>query len=268
MRESRFLLVTVALVTLGLPAVGRASQQSQPGFEVVSIKRAFFPNDSFFAGYVAGGGVCTAARAEIAGNRVAFHAATLCGLIRLAYDVKDYQIAGMPGWMTRREQATFYDIDTRVETGTSPKLVDVRQMLRAMLAERFQLKVHREMREMPVYALIVDRNGPKLSEAELPCEFPRAMMWGQGRIANCAPTTSMAELAVDLSRQTDRAVVDQTGLTGKYAYSLEWAREGDQNPSAPSFFTAVREQLGLRLEPTRLPLDALVVDRAEPPSPN
>jgi uncharacterized protein (TIGR03435 family) len=242
-------------------------------FEVASIKLATFPNDSYFAGYADAAGNCSASIAEIRGNRVAFRRATLCGLIRFAYDVHAYQVVQMPAWMTKTEQSIFYDIETVVAGGT-PSRDQVRPMLQALLADRFQLQTHREPREVPVYALVVDRNGPRLREgtpSRCQAKQGTTIIGGFGLFVSCGPTTSMAQLAQTLSRETDRAVVDRTGLGGGFAFTLEWMP--DNAPARPDFplpsiFTAVREQLGLRLEPQRAPVEAIVVDRAERPSPN
>jgi uncharacterized protein (TIGR03435 family) len=241
-------------------------------FDVASIRPAHFPSDEYFAGF-ASAGICNIARAQISGERVAFCRVTLCGLTRLAYDLKEYQIVGMPDWMAKSEQSIFYDIDTRAGSGITPTGDQAREMLRALLVDRFQLKVHRESRELPVYALIVGKNGPKFNEdREGPCpgNSKAGFRSGPGLFASCGPTTSMEQLAVALSRVTDRAVVDRTGLTGKYAFRLQWARDGAPvyGDSAPAIFTAVQEQLGLRLEPQRLPVEVLAIERAERPSPN
>jgi len=175
--------------------------------------------------------------------------------------------------MTRSEPSVFYDVETRAVSGVVPTRDQAREMLRALLTDRFRLEVHAESRELPVYALVVGGHGPRLDGGgESPCgDSPNATMRaGPGLFASCGPTTSMAQLAVTLGREVDRAVVDRTGLTGTYAFRLQWHPEGapPRAEAPPLIFTAIQEQLGLKLEPQRLPVEVLAIDRAERPSPN
>jgi uncharacterized protein (TIGR03435 family) len=155
-------------------------------------------------------------------------------------------------------------------------------MMQTMLAERFQLKTHRETKELPVYSLMVAKGGPKLEEAK---SGSLRMNWGLGQIAYQSAPLSM--LTNTLTQLTGRLVLDQTGLTGTYDFTLKWtpdegqmqmfrrASDGPVNSEAaasdaigPSLFTALKEQLGLRLEATKAPVEMLVVDHAERPSEN
>src|SRR5688572_15364968 len=194
--------------------------------------------------------MCQPARMIVTGNRVVFQRATLRGLISLAWDVKGPPVAGMPDWMTRRDPSNFYDIDARTAPGTNPTPVQVRVMLQNLLTERSQLKVHHEPRSTPVYALVIGRSGHKLSEGvAIPCAMPGGdFMAGPGLLASCKPSSSIEQIAQMLSRHVDRVVIDKTGLNGKFAFRLQWSRDGAvQSDSPSSIFTAVQEQLGLRL---------------------
>jgi len=144
-------------------------------------------------------------------------------------------------------------------------------MLRSLLAERFQLKVHTESRNLPAYALVVSNSGSKL----LPSTGtggPSKTMLGQLVV----PKMGMAQLVQILEFDVDRPVIDRTGLTGDFAIHLEWTRErartaaGDVpvDQSRPSIFSALQEQLGLKLESIKAPVDVLVIDRVELPSAN
>jgi uncharacterized protein (TIGR03435 family) len=244
-----------------------AFAQAAPTFEVAAIRPSSFPAPDYFAGYVAGGGLCGLPRMEQSGSRVAFRKVTLCGLIRFSYDVKDYQVVEMPAWMKREDPSTFFDIDA-VSGGRAPApLEDVRAMVASLLSDRFQLALHRENRELPVYALVVNGNGPKLTGGVH--ERCRSRMEGRasGGPATCFAMT-MTQLSGLLSRETDRAVVDRTGLTERYGFSLEWSRARAPVDGQVSIFTAVQEQLGLKLVPQRLPAEAIIVDRAQRPSQN
>jgi uncharacterized protein (TIGR03435 family) len=272
--------VLVASVLLGLsPALAqsppRETAPTAARFDLASIKLASFPNDMYFAGF-ASAGTCNPARPQPSGDRVRFANTTLCGLIRFAFDVREYQIVGKPDWMTKVAQSNYYEIEALVASGSAPTQDQLRQMVRTLLEERFRLAAHPEPRELPVYALVVARNGPRFgvgSEDQCRNKPKGAMVMASGSrglFGSCSETTPMQELVRILNLQTDRAVVDRTGLTGRYAFILQWTPEGvTPLPDAPpSLFTAVQEQLGLRLEPQRLAVEALVIDRAEPPSPN
>jgi uncharacterized protein (TIGR03435 family) len=248
-----------------------ASGQSQvsTAFEVASIKQSVFPNDYYFEGYISGGGVCQGGIA-IAGNRVTVSKATVCGLIRIAYDMQPYQISGIPDWIKRGDRSIYYDIEARA--GDEGNLRDrAREMLRTLLADRFQLRLHRETRELPVYALVVGKNRPKLTLGpQSVCgKDPNAALIGgnTGQMAICKPQ-DLTFFAQMLTRQVDRPVVDRTGLGGQYAFELDWTPEGRpiQLDSPPSLFTAIQEQLGLKLDPQKASVEVLVIDKAERPS--
>ena len=261
----------LVLVALAVTSVGAPRAQAPPAFEVVSIKPAQFPNDTYFAGYAAGAGTCGFFRFTPVGPRVSFGKITVCSLIRMAYDVKDYQVLSIPPRMADKEQSAWYEVEARAAAGTTLTVEETRLMLQTLLADRFKLNFHREPRQAPVYALVVTKDGHKLSTKDIACPDARAtFMAGPGTLRSCKPAMSMAQLAFSLSRDLDRPVVDRTGLTGNYALSLEWASRdplaGDD--TRPSLFTAVQEQLGLRLEPATDAVDALIIDSVEPPTPN
>jgi len=144
-------------------------------------------------------------------------------------------------------------------------------MMRNLLAERFQLKVHREAKEVPIYALVVAKGGPKLKESPSDASatgFVRATDKG---LHMEAKRGTMEKLAAQLSTTAGRPVLDKTGLTGNYEYALDWFpanRIAPPNSDVPSMFTALQEQLGLRLESATGLQEALVIDHAERPSQN
>lgn len=246
---------------------------------------------------------------------------TLQSLIQEAYGVGDQQISGAPDWVKSER----YDIEAKVDKPAADELsklsedqrnVATQRMLQAVLADRFKLALQREAKELPVYALAVAKNGPKLQEAKSgdthsegvkfldgrPLEpgmmsmqygtngldgrslEPGMMMMqlGGGQIAGHAVLVGI--LAKQLSQQLGRTVLDKTGLTGRYDFTLRWTPDksedatsqgaeesqagSDGTPSAessPSLFTAIQEQLGLKLEPQQAPIDVLVIDHVEKP---
>jgi uncharacterized protein (TIGR03435 family) len=202
---------------------------------------------------------------------------TLKFLVVHAYGVLAYQVSGGPGWMNTDRW------DIRAKAGNSKVRVQSEQfltMLRALLADRFQLKVHSETKEMYVFALVVAKNGPKLTPHTGPGQDTR-VGWGSLSLQK----GGTAALAYWLSRQLGRTVVDKTELEGEYNFTLEWQPEPGggvetlglppdprTSPPAdmnrPSIFTAVQEQLGLRLDARKGPVEIIVIDHAEKPSEN
>jgi uncharacterized protein (TIGR03435 family) len=196
-----------------------------------------------------------------------------------AYGMRPYQISG-PGWMETER----YDIDARYPAETRPEEFSL--MLQKLLADRFHLVLHRETREMSRYSLVVAKGGPKLSPPQKLPEYKddeerkaarekqaKAILEAMRRRPRTGPyrglgpaNTTMAKLAENLSGYLDRPVTDYTGLEGSYSFSLEWSPEESAaavENSLPSIFAAVQEQLGLKLEPEKGPVEFLVIERAE-----
>lgn len=193
--------------------------------------------------------------------------ASVFSLITHAYDLKSYEVSGVP-IPTTLDAKGFYDISARAPGDQPPTIAQVRKMFQALLADRFQLKFHREMRQMDVYALVPAKGGSKLRESSE--AGYRMMMDGTGRTFAGA---SMQMLARQLSNEPgiDRPVLDKTGLAGTYDFQLNFAfnpREGITGPVGESIFTALEEQLGLKLERQEAPIEVLVVDSVQKPSEN
>jgi bla regulator protein BlaR1 len=219
-------------------------------------------------------------------------------LIGQAYDVRQFQISGGPGWINSDR----YDIVAKGASSAGSdnqpddphKMTDeqrktmseqLRERLRALLADRFQLTVHRETKEQSVYALVVAKGGSKLQQSQVrDSDGPKGMMrMGRGQLSGQAVQLEM--LAGSLSSQLGRPVIDRTGLKGNFDFKLEWTPDPGQSggpfggppgadappppdPNGPSIFTALQEQLGLRLESTKGPVEILIIDRIEKPSEN
>ncbi len=182
--------------------------------------------------------------------------------IGFAYDLNAAQIEGGPDWL-RREP---FDIVAKGAPGTSDE--QVRTMLQGLLAERFGLQVRHEKKEMPVFVLTVAKGGPKLHKSEHPdgrFRMGRGHVQGEG--------VSLEDFAAALAGRVGRQILDETHLAGAFDIELNWTPEaaaGSMNPdeAAPdpngaSLFAAIREQLGLRLEGRKAPVDILVVDHVE-----
>jgi bla regulator protein BlaR1 len=217
-------------------------------------------------------------------------------LVQDAYGVQDFQIAGAPSWFNSER----YDIEAKMDGSVAEELrklgddqrrLERDRMLQALLADRFQLKLHRDTKELPEYALVVAKNGSKLHEAKPGDTYANGFKGpdgggGAGMMfmgGDGGPVTGqaipIANLVHLLARQLGRTVVDKTGLTGNYDFTLKWAPDESQGPpgmdngpppdsSGPSLFTAIQEQLGLRLEAQKGPVEILVIDHVERPSDN
>jgi uncharacterized protein (TIGR03435 family) len=206
------------------------------------------------------------------GNRLTFSNYSLEMLILWAFNVRSDRLLGMPkGLDTVR-----YDISAVAPQETLPPGL-LNRMMQSLLADRFKLVSHSETRELPYYALVVDKNGPKIQPEKLtgPVGQNPFRMAASGHLTGTKVTTEM--LAKVLTDQIGRFVADQTGLSGVFDCTLEWAPEagtqfdGQDGPMSSaselqnraSIFTAIREQLGLRLDARRGPVEVVVIDRVE-----
>ena len=201
---------------------------------------------------------------------------TLQALLALAYDLNPRTISGGPGWIDSQH----FDIEAVTPGDVAPTRMEQMQMLRALLVERFALKFHREQKEFAIYELTVAKGGPKLKAAAKPDDPPQ--IYGvvyPDRIEVPASSVTMDDFVAMLQRATlDKPTVNQTGLAGKYDFDLKFAQDesqyGGEVPKAPDdaqsppLFTAMQEQLGLKLVATRGMVSATVVDEAERPRAN
>ena len=197
-------------------------------------------------------------------------------ILRQAFGLGDDRILGAPGWA----QSDRFDIQTKVEAADLPlwkKLTPDQRfaMLLPVLEERFNLKYHHETRELPVYELVVAKGGSKLKESAPDATGASGdpmrhsmLLNGLGHLESHG--TSIDPLVHELSRALGRTVFDKTGLTGNYDYTLEWTPEDGPPTDAvgPSLFAALQEQLGLKLEPQKGPVDVVVIDHIDKPSAN
>jgi uncharacterized protein (TIGR03435 family) len=190
-------------------------------------------------------------------GRLTYQNVSLNDLIAEAYRLLERQITG-PDWLKSQR----FDIVATYPAGAGEK--DVPEMLKALLADRFGLKVHEESKEMSLYAILPAKTGPKMKKADEGGNFST----NSGKtLVHITATASMAGLANSLSGLVDRPVVDQSGLEGPWVIDLQFVRDASSastdDVSAPSVFTAMQEQLGLRLNPTKGPMKFLVIDHAE-----
>jgi uncharacterized protein (TIGR03435 family) len=242
------------------------AQTTSPAFEIASI-RPSKTNESWFWDVTPGG-------------RVVCRNCVLKRLIVLAYRVQEYQVVGGPAWISKDQ----FDIEAKPDTMSNPTDEQSRQMLRNLLEERFRLRVRMETRNGPVYALIVFKNGPPRSvDQSPPAEtgpFPEPNgPTPRGAMRMTAGSASGKAIPIPLLAQTlGRPVIDKTGLAGRYDIDARWTPESmplDLPPDAPvpeadgpSLFTALQEQVGLKLESTTGPVQQLIIAGVERPSEN
>lgn len=186
-------------------------------------------------------------------------------LIRAAFGIQNAQISGGPAWI----ETDRYDIEAK--TGDSKKIDEeqLKPLLQNLLADRFRLKFHHETREITVYALTVDSKSTSKLKVKTEGE-PNATnthtLPGKSQVV--ATGASMALFAGYVGNQMGRIVVDKTGLKESYDFTLEWAPDQSPDSSAPSLVTALRTQLGLRLESQKSAVDVVVIDSVEKPTEN
>jgi uncharacterized protein (TIGR03435 family) len=192
---------------------------------------------------------------------------TLLALMQWAYDMPEMQILDGPPWLA----STRFDFQAKADSGDHIKLTaeqdrDLkRRMVQALLADRFHLTVHTETRTLPAYNLIVAKGGSKLQSTR-----SSGKSIGSGRSYFNGEGLTMRLVAEELSRITGRVVVDRTNLTDRYDFKLVWTPDDAPatDNSAPSLFTAIQEQLGLKLEPAKEAAPVLIIDHVETPTAN
>jgi uncharacterized protein (TIGR03435 family) len=198
-------------------------------------------------------------------------------LIQFAYDTPDRQVAGAPGWTDTEK----WDIEAKPDTPGMPSIPQMRLIVQSLLTERFALKSHQEERKMAAFALTVGKNGPKMTKTADASESPNFVA-PLGMLD--ARSSTMGEFVNFLqSSILGQPVVDNTGLTGRWDFTLKWTPDETQftgpgmkvSPAAaddangpPPLFTAIQDQLGLKLESQKADVPVLVVDHVDHPSPN
>jgi len=236
-------------------ANGAGNRVAPPAFEVAAVR----PSDP-------------ASQISIrrSGDRLNTTNTSLEMLITWAYDIRNDRLLGKPKWL----DSARYDIAAKAGESLAPGLLQ--RMMQSLLAARFQLAIHRETRELPMYAMVVGKNGAKvhLTEAKGDAGQSPFSMTARGHLTGSQVTAAM--LANVLSNQLGRSVQDETGLKGVFDFELEWEPDADAQSAGvddapafadartgPSIFTAIQEQLGLKLEPRKGPVEVIVIDHVE-----
>jgi uncharacterized protein (TIGR03435 family) len=238
-------------------AIQRMATDADPSFEVATVKLS----DPDERG--------TSLHTE--GRRLDIKNQTIHNLLAFAYGVHSKQIVDEPGWLATDR----YDIDGIIDTEGQPNLRQLQGIIKKLLADRFQLKMHRESRELAVYALTVAKDGPRIAKSK---GDPNVLgdendQNHNGVVTQSITNMSMTDFTLIMQYFTDRPIVDQTDLTGKWDFKWTWTSDDSRLPAdavnpPPGLFTAIQEQLGLKLEAKKAPADVYVIDHVERPGAN
>jgi len=276
-RPTLLLPITFVAAAAATTVAGQSPAQTPVAFDVASIK----PSTSIDR---------LSGIHRQPGGRVTITNMTVRTLITFAYQITGYQLVGGPGWADRDTFDILARMNGNPTWGTPGSgLPDpAQEAMQSLLADRFKLTVHREMRDMDVYALGLIKPGtpgPALMPSTNDCDAlaeqgrqgktplptpagegptPCSILGSIGRIT--FDGFGMRQVANMLIGQAGRIVVDRTGLAGKWKFVLTFAPEGSTDSNAPSFFTALQEQLGVKLESIKAPVDVLVIDHVEHPT--
>ncbi|HEV2577307.1 MAG TPA: TIGR03435 family protein [Acidobacteriaceae bacterium] len=234
----------------------------EPGYEVATIKPS--PPDEQGRGFT------------LQGRHLVARNFTVEGLITLAYNLNSKQVTGGPEWLNTDR----FDLDVLPDHEGLPSLGQARGIVRKLLADRFALKFHEDTKELSVYVLSVAKGGPKFTKSASDPTSPPGLGGPPGRMM--VRNASMAEFAQVMQGTLDRPVVDQTGLKDRYDFQFRWTPDesqyggripppnsGDNAADAPPpLFTAIQEQIGLKLDAMKAPAKVMVIESVQKPSAN
>jgi uncharacterized protein (TIGR03435 family) len=261
-----FAVVAALCVVTGMAALAQDAakpepaktmpKDANPGWEVASVKPSD-PNEENQT-------------IRMLGRHMVIQRQTVETMLSAAYGLQKNQIADAPEWV-RKES---FDVDGVADVEGQPSTQQFQSLIRKLLVERFGLKTHLEQREMAVFALRVAKDGPKLKSASNPGPLvnQQRVEGGIGYRTLQFTSTSMQDLTLMMLQYVDRPVVDQTGLTGQYDFELKYTYDETRAPTdgsaPPSLFTAIQEQIALKLEPVKAPAEVLLIDHVDRPSAN
>jgi uncharacterized protein (TIGR03435 family) len=248
------------------PPPVRMAADANPAFEVSTIK----PSDPASRGQIV----------TLRGAEVITTNTTLHDLINLAYWLHPKQLTGGPAWT----ESDKYDMTGKPDAPGQPNVDQMKMMIQKLLADRFQLKFHFQKRDLSAYAVRIAKTGAKITKSQ---DDPKGLPgWNFGRAASGTTLTfrnsPMSQVTAILQNFLDQPVVDQSGLSERYDFTLTFTLDAAQavrlggppppaadNPdAAPDLFAAFQQQLGLKLESTKAPVDVMVIDKVERPSEN
>jgi uncharacterized protein (TIGR03435 family) len=249
----KFVSMLLISITLVMPTF--LAQTAKPSFEAASIK--LNPKSG------------SPSSLSVAGNRYRATGVTLRRLIMEAYNLRDWQLTGGPSWITTDQ----WDVEAVADDGTLIQFFNPEDpsrptagslMMQSLIENRFQFKFHRDMKQLPVYELTVTKTGPKFKPST-DQQMPNIRLGIREIDVQAEP---FATFAYDLSRFLDRPLINKVDLTGLYDVKLQWNPDVEAESDKPSLFTALQEQLGLKLESAKESVQIMVIDSVEKPSEN
>jgi len=240
-----------------IQSVQPMAKDAHPSFEVATIKVSD-PAD-------------TKHRFEVRGHRIVIETQTVQTMIEMSYGVHAKQIVNAPSWAETER----FDAEGLPDVEGQPNLLQFQEMVRKLLEERFGLKLRTDKREMARYTLTVAKGGPKMEATKSAQDLLPSVRAGGNKTSRSLQMTnvSMGDVAHQLQGALDRPVVDETGLKGRYDFNLNWLRadavaEEEADSALPGLFTAIQEQAGLKVEPSKGEVDVLVIEHVEKPETN
>lgn len=252
MKLSKRVVVVCSLACVTMRMQSQTPADNMPGIEVSTVK----PSDPNTPGELF----------TVRGRHFVTVNTTVGDLIRFAYGVSPKQVESAPAWLMQEK----FDVDALTDQKGTISDAQMRNMTQVLLEHRFNLRFHREKKELDVYALTVAKGGPKLTKTKLSPQDNTDFYGPRGELI--VRNATMQAFATGLSRGlVNRPVNDQTGLTDRYDFDLKWSPEDSSanDPSAPpGFYTALQEELGLKLIPAKGWVEMFVIDSVTRPSPN
>ena len=205
---------------------------------------------------------------DATGDRYSIHGQTIVSLMMFAYAIDKHQVVDAPDWA----RADRWDIEGTTDTPGEPSLHQQQEMLQKLLADRFGLKFHHDKRELPAYFIQIAKGGPKLKPPANPNAEADQNARNHGTEVTVTITTAtMADFILGMQFFFDRPLVDQTGIPGRHDFTLRYTydeRHATDPNAPPGLFTAIQEQLGLKLDAVKAPIDVFAIDHVEQPSSN
>jgi uncharacterized protein (TIGR03435 family) len=252
MKLSSLVVGLCILACLTMPMQSQSSTDDMPGIEVSTVK----PSNPNIAG-----GLFT-----VRGRHFMTINTTVGELIRFAYGLSPKQVENVPAWITQEK----FDVDALTDRDGAISDAQMQDMTQALLTHRFNLRFHREKKELEVYALTVAKGGPKLTKTKRSPQDNTDFYGPRGELI--VRNATMQAFAIGLSRGlVNRPVDDRTGLTDRYDFDLKWTPDdatANDPTSPPGFYTALQEQLGLKLAPAKGSVEVFMIDDVSRPSAN
>ena len=269
-RLGSFPLMLLLLLLLAVVGQRNSTAQVDDAVKAISAPAPSVPSARFEVATIKPSPVdSTSGNIRLGGHQVILEYKTIEEIVELAYQVHGEEVVGGPVWFRTQH----FDISGVPDFDAVPDLPQLQEMLKDLLVARCGLTLHREQKEIPVYVLSVDEKGPRLSQSSAPAQGSPTQTGGHqgGERVRTFKNNSISDFILGMQTFMDRPIIDKTGLTGHYDFKLTWSPDDSsagQDNAGPDLFTALREQLGLKLKAEHGRAEILVVDAVQAPSAN